>query len=408
MARAYFRRKKGVTSKRQEAPAHGTWWVDYRDAAGSRRQERVPTARTKAEALEYAQRLAQRAWELRKGIAQEAPEALTFTAAASRYREAVRHLASFRQIDYVLTTHIEPEIGRKLLAEVTPEDIDVMAARLRNHLKPSTLQRVLLQGGAVYTWAKRRARIFRGQSPFADASRIVVPRRSPRALTPQQLRAVLSAAGAWRPLFGFAALTGARKGEVCGLRWDDLDLAAGLVHIRRSYGRDTTKGGKERVVPLHPLLVPILEAMQREARSPFVFPARDGTMRTERTFNAQQAFRRACVRAGVVAGWTASCRCGHTETLQSNGRHPCPKCSAPLTPRAIPPPFSFKHLRSTYATLLGDPRAAQELLGHSHIDITAGHYLATSFARLREVVRNLPVESVFSPVSGARPSGTTD
>ncbi|MDR3511030.1 MAG: tyrosine-type recombinase/integrase [Caulobacteraceae bacterium] len=47
-------------------------------------------------------------------------------------------------------------------------------------------------------------------------------------------------------LFGLLAATGMRVGEAMGLRRADVDLAAGILTLRE------TKGGKERLVPLHP------------------------------------------------------------------------------------------------------------------------------------------------------------
>lgn len=47
-------------------------------------------------------------------------------------------------------------------------------------------------------------------------------------------------------LFGLLAATGMRVGETIGLGRDDVDLGAALLTLRM------TKGGKERLVPLHP------------------------------------------------------------------------------------------------------------------------------------------------------------
>lgn len=50
-----------------------------------------------------------------------------------------------------------------------------------------------------------------------------------------------------------ALLTGMRKGEVLGLKWQDIDFVRDLLTIRRSYD-GPTKNGKTRVIPLHPRL----------------------------------------------------------------------------------------------------------------------------------------------------------
>lgn len=71
-----------------------------------------------------------------------------------------------------------------------------------------------------------------------------------------------------------SATTGLRRGELCGLRWDDLDLGAGRMHIRRAvkYGFDrqpaagSTKTHQERRVALDSATVAVLEAHRQHAR----------------------------------------------------------------------------------------------------------------------------------------------
>lgn len=59
------------------------------------------------------------------------------------------------------------------------------------------------------------------------------------------------------PAVAFALYVGARKGELCGLRWRDLHLDQARVDIMRSY-HSTPKSGKPRYVPLNAELVTIL------------------------------------------------------------------------------------------------------------------------------------------------------
>ena len=48
-----------------------------------------------------------------------------------------------------------------------------------------------------------------------------------------------------------AAATGARRGELCGLRWDDLDLDAASLTIRRSIANTRSKGVVEKDTKTH-------------------------------------------------------------------------------------------------------------------------------------------------------------
>jgi integrase len=76
---------------------------------------------------------------------------------------------------------------------------------------------------------------------------------------------------------GLLAATGMRVGEVIGLRRSDVDLEAGILALR------VTKGGNERLVPLHPTTVRALAdyaALRDECRacrrSPWFFVLRGG------------------------------------------------------------------------------------------------------------------------------------
>ncbi|HUY08218.1 MAG TPA: tyrosine-type recombinase/integrase [Candidatus Dormibacteraeota bacterium] len=75
-------------------------------------------------------------------------------------------------------------------------------------------------------------------NPAANASPPKVRHHELHLPTPQQVVALLKAATGRYPDFGcflrLAAVTGARRGELCALRWSDLDLDAGLLAISRS------------------------------------------------------------------------------------------------------------------------------------------------------------------------------
>ena len=65
-----------------------------------------------------------------------------------------------------------------------------------------------------------------------------------RILDGQEIEALLAAAPAkYRTLLATAIFTGLRSGELLGLRWSDIDFAAGVVHVRRQVdkiGRTST------------------------------------------------------------------------------------------------------------------------------------------------------------------------
>jgi site-specific recombinase XerD len=66
-----------------------------------------------------------------------------------------------------------------------------------------------------------------------------------------------------RLLLALFAYAGLRRSELLGLDWDDVDLERRLLHVRKA------KGGRQRVVPIHPALAPLfLDYLQLRVRDP--------------------------------------------------------------------------------------------------------------------------------------------
>lgn len=57
-----------------------------------------------------------------------------------------------------------------------------------------------------------------------------------------------------RLLLALFAYAGLRRSELLGLAWDDVDLSRRLLYVRKA------KGGRQRVVPIHPALAPLFAA----------------------------------------------------------------------------------------------------------------------------------------------------
>jgi integrase len=128
---------------------------------------------------------------------------------------------------------------------------------------------------------------------------------------PAEMRAIVgkldTASGRYRPLLLTAIFAGLRASELRGLRWDDVDLKRGELHVRQradrygKIGRPKSEAG-ERTIPLPPMLV----AKLREHRlaSPrselgLVFPHSNGGPDHRKNI-VNSGFQPAQVAAGVV------------------------------------------------------------------------------------------------------------
>ena len=104
------------------------------------------------------------------------------------------------------------------------------------------------------------------------------------------------------------AMTEMRAGEVYGLQWEDLDPAAGVIHVRRSASHgyvSLTKTGDPREVPLPELLRDLLrdhrrhlvEVQHRGLQSGIVFPADHGGHRIPQSLH--KATKEVARQAGI-------------------------------------------------------------------------------------------------------------
>ena len=130
-------------------------------------------------------------------------------------------------------------------------------------------------------------------------------RKAKTYLWPSEFVALVSSPAVpvrWRRLFAIAVYTCARAGELAALEWGDVDLDHGTIHIHRSTdrvrGRQTkaTKSEAARRIPIEPALVPLLAAMQREAkgRGPVLrMPSIGGQSRKLRTYLERVGVERA-------------------------------------------------------------------------------------------------------------------
>jgi len=163
--------------------------------------------------------------------------------------------------------------------------------------------------------------------------------------------------------------SGARKGELCGLRWSDVDLDAGTV----TYVRQLTKAGR----------TPVFGPIKNDTPRTVVLSAATIALLREHK-RAQAAIKMANRKAyhdlGLVFAKEWGHLHGHADSLglplQANnmGQHEF----ARIIKAAGVPPITIHGLRHTCATLLLKaglpPQVVQQRLGHRGIDVTLGIY----------------------------------
>jgi site-specific recombinase XerD len=156
-----------------------------------------------------------------------------------------------------------------------------------------------------------------------------------------------------RLLLGLFAYGGLRRSELLGLDCDDVDLDRRLIRVREA------KGGHQRVVPIHPGLVPLLlayAAVRPQSAEQALFLGIHGHRLTPTTMAL--SFRRYATAAGV-------------------------------NKRKRITPHTLRHVFATELLSAGaNLRQIQELLGHKHLDSTQ-RYTRVNAHQLRGAIKRL-------------------
>jgi integrase len=173
-----------------------------------------------------------------------------------------------------LRNWIVPRLGEKKVDRLRPADLDRFYASLRKHLSAASVLKVHSILRAALGQAVRWQMITENPAVHASPPRPVRP--PVQAPTPDDVARLLAAAQTEDPEFALylrlAAVTGARRGELCALRWADIDLEGGQVVVARSLavGNDgvvvkKTKTDRARRLALDDATVTALREQQRLA-----------------------------------------------------------------------------------------------------------------------------------------------
>ena len=131
---------------------------------------------------------------------------------------------------------------------------DSCAEWLSTFTSPATRHAYRSDMSQLLLWALKRGLV--KANPFDEVGAIRVPTCLPRPLPAAELTLVIDTAesigGAYGLMLLLGALAGFRNAEIAALCWEDINAAEGLLVVRNG------KGGKDRVVPLHPRLQALL------------------------------------------------------------------------------------------------------------------------------------------------------
>jgi len=254
-------------------------------------------------------------------------EAPTLAEFAPTYMESVERknkLSTFAAKEMLLRMHLLPALGDQPLDAIdyaAIEDLKIALAKTATqnvsrkkdgkpgtrkatkHLSNKSINNALTVLRHVLKVAKKRGLI--ATVPEIEAYR--VPEPDTDFLSFEEADRLVAAAhdmGEWRTMIVVGLRTGLRFGELIALRWEDVDLVAGKLTVKKSIVKGTEgepKGRRSREVPLGDEVLKAIKE-HRHLRGPRVFCDADGAVL--RTPKSRWELERACKRAGLrLVGW---------------------------------------------------------------------------------------------------------
>lgn len=278
--------------------------------------------------------------------------------------------STFVKYHTTIQKHLLPALGDTPLRELTYERIVTLSKELLTKLSSRTVADILSLLRSILRFAQ-----LRGAHVPCDGSQIRIRRQAPEirilSLWEQDLlcRYLYHDLTARNAAILLSLFAGLRVGEVCALRWEDIDIPQRLLHVRRTMQRISNlsaEGSRTRVIvtppkssdsirtiPLSEELVRVLLSLPVSHKGYFLTGTEDSYVEPR---SMQYYFARVVARSGIDRA-------------------------------------NYHALRHTFATRcveMGfDAKCLSELLGHSTVTMTMDRYVHPTVEHKRSQLQKL-------------------
>lgn len=291
------------------------------------------------------------------------------------YKKSSLRPTTFERYESIIKNHV-PETLKKLpLEKLYPEHLQrLYLEKQKEGLSGRSVELLHVVLHSALKQAMRLGYVSRNVADYVDRPKKKTKEK--RILTQEELHCFLSCANKHRlyPAFLLLVTTGIRRGEVLGLRWQDLNYEEETIVINQSlttlnHGfviqEPKSESGK-RIIPLLPEVVEELKKWRKKwleekislgpdwPETDLVFPSEVHTPMYPRNFT--RVFYTICQKAGIE-GITI---------------------------------HSLRHSFVSYLVAQGvDPRTVKELVGHSSVTLTLDVYARSISASKKEAIEHL-------------------
>jgi len=352
-----------ITTKR------GRLVIDFYDQHGKRRLKTLPEGTGKGEARKILREIEMMV-EKRSFIPDKRIPTFSDVAEAwLEYKKPNIRITTYKQYKGHVENHLNPFFGTTKINRINFDAIErYIAYAHKEGMVAPTLKKMLTTLGSILKYVTRKRYI--EYNPIREIERPKDNRQKEMDfLRPNEIRALIDNTPdqKYKTLFTLAVMTGARQGEILGLKWADIDWFNGQVHVRRTFNHgkffEPKSNKSKRSIDLGPTV--IAELKKWKLACPYseldlVFPNEKG-----KPINCQNMVRREFLPALRRAGLRG---------------------------------IRFHDLRHSYAALLIDqgehPKYIQTQMGHSSINVTMDTYGHLMESVNREASKRLD-ETVF-------------
>lgn len=276
---------------------------------------------------------------------------------------------TYERYEEVVRLHISPILGRHQLQKLTTHHVESFyAKKLEEGLSPRTVNTFHNVLHKALDKARKSRLIVENVCDLVDPPRVEDVERTP--LTLKQVKQLLRTAKGHRieALLTLALATGMRRGELLGLKWQDIDFEKSILQVRRIMSRVPTKLKSEAKKGQ----VEAATKAKKSRRSIILVP-----LAFEALQRHQERQREARKKAGdrwIDRDLVFCTSIGTPLNPDRDVRLPFKR----LLSEAKLPDIHFHDLRHSAATLLLGmgihPKIVQEILGHSSIAVTMNVY----------------------------------
>ena len=218
-----------------------------------------------------------------------------------------------------IDNHIKPNIGNIPLEKLTTMELQKLYRKLLTSGRVERIEAEHQPKGLSGKTVRNINQVISSAMDFAIAQKIVsenpckavalpkIEHKEMQTIPAEQLQAFLEEAkrSVVYELYYIELTTGLRRGELLGLKWEDIDMKQGIIRVRRQVSRIDGKiveaplktKNSYRAVTISPKAIEVLKQQKAKTNDQYVFPSPNGDPISPDSVN--NMLKRVLERAGI-------------------------------------------------------------------------------------------------------------